>query len=67
VAVVTSDYPEYYGGPRIGDTVHIETRGTVVEMQARDGAAGVLVELAGGHRVWVPLGVAVVVRRPGGA
>ena len=64
--MVSADYPDYLGGPRIGDTVHIEARGTVVEMQHRDGAAGVLVELPGGHRVWVPLGFAVVVRRPDG-
>ena len=64
---MSADFPEYHGSPRIGDTVHIETRGTVVEMQGRDGAAGVLVELPGGHRVWVPLGVAVVIRRPGDA
>jgi hypothetical protein len=64
---MSTDYPEYYGGPRIGDTVHIEARGTVVEMQARGGTAGVLVELRGGHQVWVPLAVAVVVRRPDAA
>jgi hypothetical protein len=29
--------------------------------------AGVLVDLPGGHQVWVPLSVAVVVSRPGGA
>jgi hypothetical protein len=47
--------------------VNIETRGTVVEMQARGGTAGVLVELRGGHQVWVPLAVPVLVRRPDGA
>jgi hypothetical protein len=55
---MSKDFPEYYGGPRIGDTVAIEARGTVVEMQTRGGVAGVLVELPGGHQVWVPLGVA---------
>ena len=64
---MSTDYPEYHGLPRIGDTVFAEIRGTVVEMQGRGDVAGVLVELPGGHRVWVPLGVAVVVRRPGDA
>ena len=63
---MSPDFPEYHGSPRIGDTVHIETRGTCGDA-GRDGAAGVLVELPGGNRVWVPLGVAVVVRRPGDA
>jgi hypothetical protein len=36
-------------------------------MEGRGGVAGVLVELPGGHQVWVPLSVAVVVRRPGDA
>jgi hypothetical protein len=64
---LSTEYPDYYGKPRIGDTVHVEVRGTVVEMQARGGVAGVLVDLPGGYQVWVPLGVAVVVRRTGDA
>jgi hypothetical protein len=61
---MTSDHPEYYGGPRIGDTVFAEIRGTVVALEGRGGVAGVLVELPGGHTAWLPLGVVVVVRRP---
>jgi hypothetical protein len=56
--------PDYLGLPKIGDVVHAEIRGTVVEMQGRGGVAGVLVELPGGHQAWLPLGLAVVVRRP---
>ena len=49
-----------YTGPRIGDRVQVEARGTVREMQARDGVAGVLVQLDDGPAVWVPVAVVLL-------
>lgn len=63
-AVMSTDE---YTGPRIGDRVQLEVRGTVAEMQARGGVASVLVIMDGGGAVWFPLERVVLLARRGEA
>ena len=45
-----------YTGPGAGDRVQVETLGTVVRTEVRDGVNGALVDLdENGVEVWIPL------------
>lgn len=54
---------EGYDGPQVGDRVHIEADGTVLELERQDGVFGVVVDLGDSGNVWFPLDKVTVVKR----